>query len=90
MIAFATTRYTSGVYELAAMNPDGTGVTRVSPGTPASDPSWSPDGMKLAFADFASCGVGNCHSSGLLVMNANGTGITRLTSGADYAPAWRP
>ena len=88
-IAFATTRYT-GVYELAVMNSDGTGVARVSPGTAASDPAWSLDGTKLAFADFASCSLGNCHSSGLLVMNANGTGITRLTSGADYAPAWRP
>jgi hypothetical protein len=89
-IAFATTRYTGGVYELAVMNSDGTGVARVSAGTAASDPAWSPDGTKLAFADFASCSLGNCHSSGLLVMNANGTGITRLTTGADYAPAWRP
>ena len=88
-IAFATTRYTAGVYELAVMNSDGTGVARVSPGTAASDPAWSSDGTRLVFVDFA-CSLGYCHSSGLLVMNANGTGITRLTSGADYAPAWRP
>jgi WD40 repeat protein len=88
-IAFATTRYT-GQYELAVMNPDGSDVVSVSPGTRAGDPAWSPDGTKLVFADFSSCGLPNCYSSGLLVMNADGTAITRLTSGADYAPAWRP
>ncbi len=88
-IAFATTRY-SGAYELAVMNSDGNGVARVNPGIAASDPAWSSDGTKLAFVDFSSCSLGNCYSSGLLVMNADGTGIRRLTSGADYAPAWRP
>ena len=81
-IAFATTRYGGGgAPELAVMNADGGGVARVSPGTAASDPAWSPDGTKLVFV-----GV----PSGLQVMNADGTGITRLTSSADYAPAWRP
>src|SRR5438034_897247 len=90
-IAFATTRYGGGgAPELAVMNADGGGVARVSPGTAASDPAWSPDGTKLVFVGFPSCTIGNCRSSGLQVMNADGTGITRLTSSADYAPAWRP
>ncbi len=88
-IAFVTTRFT-GLYELAVMNPDGGAVGRVSPGTLARDPAWSPNGTKLAFADLSSCGFPDCYSSGLLVMSADGTGITRLTSGRDYAPAWRP
>ena len=90
-IAFATTRY-GGAYELATMNSDGGDVTRLSPGTAAWDPAWKPDGTKIAVANVVcdSPPFSGCASRGLLVLNAAGTVLTTVTTGADYAPSWRP
>ena len=87
-IAFTTTRF--GVNELAIMAPNGTGLTRPSPGTGASAPSWSPDGTMLAFARLTCDGYSGCTFLGLSRMNADGSEITQITSGpSDHAPSWR-
>jgi Tol biopolymer transport system component len=51
------------------------------------DPSWSPDGTKIAFESFRDGG------SEMYVMNWDGTGVTRLTfngPGEDRGSSWSP
>ena len=84
-IAFSSTR--DGNYEIYAMNPDGSGVTRLT-NNPASDewPAWSPDSTKIAFMSYRD---GNWE---IYVMSADGSGVTRLTNNpaSDHCPAWSP
>lgn len=62
------------------MNPDGTGVARVTPYMSLSGPTWSPDRKRIAFND---------HETGLIgVMNANGKNLRWLVKG-DF-PSWSP
>ena len=51
------------------------------------DPSWSPDGTRIAFSRLAP-GMSN----EINVMNADGSNVQRLTSdyGRDVDPAWSP
>jgi TolB protein len=51
-----------------------------------SEPNWSPDGSKIAFASTRD----NNHN--IYVMNADGSGQTRLTRNVapDFSPAWSP
>lgn len=74
-------------YNIYAANPDGTGL-RALTSTPDrnAEPTWSPDGTKLAFASNRD---GNFE---IYVINADGTGLRRLTNdpGSDYQPAWSP
>jgi Tol biopolymer transport system component len=73
--------------EVFSINPDGTGET-VLTDHPArdGDPSFSPDGTKIAFESFRD------GSSEVYVMNADGTGVTRLTfaPGEDRGTSWSP
>ncbi len=70
--------------QIWVMNDDGSNqahfsaITRPVP----TDPAWSPDGSKLAFAS----------GGDIYVINANGTGETPVTTGAgvDKDPAWSP
>jgi len=76
--------------EIYAMNPDGTGQTRLTFNN--SDdvfPSWSPDGSKIAFVSVRN---GNPE---IYVMNANGSNQTQLTFStvSTYSstyPKWSP
>jgi len=73
-----------GYDEIYAMNPDGSGVVRLtnSPGYDA-EPAISPDGRKVAFASFRQ----GTYCCGVYVMSEiDGSGVVRLTSGR--APAW--
>ena len=69
------------------MNADGSGQTRLTNNADDDlDPSWSPDGAKIAFRSDRD---GNFE---IYVMNADGSGQTNLTNNAaeDYEPAWSP
>ena len=74
-------------WEIATLRLDGSGHKFLTsfPGTDG-DPSWSPDGSKIAFYR----DVGSNYE--IYVMNADGTGATRLTNdpATDSAPDWSP
>lgn len=94
-IVFVSTK--SGVYDLYAMNADGSDQQRLDTGksgsasTPgdldfALEPAWSHDGKKIAFA---STRFGN---RGILVADSNGKHVHLVTSsfGGDSHPSWSP
>jgi TolB protein len=69
------------------MDPDGGGIVRLTD-DPAedTDPTWSPDGTRIAFV---STRDGNKE---IYVVSASGGGATRLTNNAfeDITPVWSP
>jgi len=70
--------------EIALMNPDGSGVTRLH--VFGSDPMVSPDGSKIVY-----CSQRDTIYSQIYVTNSDGTAPKRLTdikSGDAYGPAW--
>jgi len=72
--------------EIALMNPDGSGATRLH--VFGSDPALSPDGTKIAY-----CSMRETLYSQIYVMNVDGTGEKRLTNintGDACGPAWSP
>ena len=72
------------------MNPDGTGVTRITSNDEDDAPSWSPDGARIAFSSVR----GDVVHRSIFVMNSDGTGVTRITSSRsptdvfDSSPTW--
>jgi dipeptidyl aminopeptidase/acylaminoacyl peptidase len=82
----AFTSYRDGNADIYLMNPDGSGVVRLTH-DPAYDnePAWSPDGRRIAFVSTRTGG------SNLYVMNADGTGVTSLTGvSGGFEPSWSP
>jgi Tol biopolymer transport system component len=76
-------------YEIYTVNPDGTGVVRLTT-DPAPDgtPSWSPDGTKIAFVRQVPVGVCDIDNLMTWVMGADGSGQTALGCGGH--PSWSP
>ena len=73
------------------MNPDGSGVTRLTNNTGGDDtnPNWSPDGRQIVFERSVR---GVSRSNNIFRMNADGTGVTQLTTtpAGNRNPAWSP
>jgi TolB protein len=88
--------FMKSIYDVYVINADGTGLVKLTDHpsdvdqAEAEDPSWSPDGIRIAFVYVAE------HipyeAAGIWVMNADGTGQGNLTnlSGWDDDPAWSP
>jgi Tol biopolymer transport system component len=98
-IVFAGRR--EGDLDIFVMNPDGSGVTRLTddgPGGREYDdgaPAWSPDGRMIAFVrnrTHPPQGVDSPPVEEIYVMNADGSGRRRLTSDdrLDLSPHWLP
>ena len=88
-IVFASTRYPATNQELYSVNPDGTGLARLTwSGTGEQHPSWSPDGSRIAFESSADRG-GSIH-----VINADGSNDRRVSpdtyNSIDTEPTWSP
>jgi len=67
-------------------------VTRAVDGTTDADPSWSPDGSKIAFRRLVGDPSDPNLSAQLYVVNADGSDLTQLTEGVsiDQDPIWSP
>ena len=94
-IAFAGIGPGDAAASLYLMRPDGSSRTPLTHCSQAScapsNPSWSPDGTKIAFwegsADGSTCASnGDCAS--IYVINADGSGERRLGDG--FYPSWSP
>lgn len=74
--------------DVYVVQPDGSGLRRLT-SSPASefDPSWSPDGRKLAYRRET-----RRTAPDIFVMNANGSGKRNLTAGRSegISPSWSP
>ncbi len=84
-IAFAATR--DGNCEIHLINPDGSGLTRLTTNSVAdTSPAWSRDGSKIAFASRRD---GN---EEIYVMNPDGSDQRNLTNNPadDFAASWSP
>ena len=82
---FNICRHSSGgASDIWVMNANGTGKVDIidDEGTPDEQPTWSPDGTKIAFVSTRN------NEEGLFVVPAAGGAITRLTTGQDRDPNW--
>jgi Tol biopolymer transport system component len=87
-------------FDLYVVNVDGTGLTKLvsEPNRSELNPSWSPDGTRIAFAGdiFGRCPSGSCGdvSLGLHTIAADGTGERLVTPGRFRTcisqPDWSP
>ena len=79
----------SGAGDIYAVGRDGSGLTQLTTSSAVdTEPAWSPDGRKIAFASRRGDGI----DLDIFVMDADGSNVVRLTNarGDDTAPAWSP
>jgi Tol biopolymer transport system component len=76
----------AGIYSI---NPDGSAPTQLTDtsccGSVDLDPTWSPDGTKIAFERSPEVDFGE-----IWVMNADGSGQTAIAYSLSFDPAWSP
>ena len=83
-IAFVSNR--DNVERIYTMNPDGSGLTRLTDGPHQLQPAWSPDGTKIAYMDTLK------NATALYLMNADGSNSRLLTNNIFHNVnlAWSP
>ena len=86
-ITFA--RFAGGHWRIFAIAPDGTGLAKLTSGTTDDEePSWSPDGSRIAFARESADRID------VFTMRADGTDVRQVTAAgpdeANRTPAWSP
>jgi len=83
-IAFVSNR--ENVERIYTMNPDGSGLTKLTKGPHQLQPSWSPDGTKIAYMDRLK------DATALYLMNADGSDSKLLASSIfhNVKLAWSP
>ena len=93
-IAFASNR--SGIPQIWLMNEDGSDAQMIPNSLLSNDgacqPSWSPDGLRLAITSPCSAMQEKYPGSGIFIINKDGSGINPIPSlpGGDFDPAWSP
>jgi TolB protein len=75
---------------LALIQPDGSGLTPLSPLPGVYQPAWSPDGSKIVARILNQAHPGTPPMSRLFTVNADGTGFIVLSAPADHLPTWEP
>ena len=84
-LVFASSRSACGGFDIYSVSAAGTGLERISDTCLASDPSWSPDGSRIAFTSTRDNGT-----NAVYTMRADGTDVHRISPVGVVAdqPSW--
>jgi len=71
--------------QIYRVNPDGSGLSRLSDGPDDDEPAWSPDGSRIAFSR------GRGESRDIYLVDADGSNLVRRTNNySSMSPSWSP